>query len=134
MNLSKIFSFVELLQSLSDSNTTTDPQGYCKNSKHTTYMEMKCQASCGLCLKLNLCIDQTNKCSYWAKQGYCDGGKYAEYMTTNCELSCGLCGGKPCSDEQEECALWEYAGECDTNADFMRDNCRNTCGLCNDRD
>ncbi|XP_029649777.2 putative tyrosinase-like protein tyr-3 [Octopus sinensis] len=81
------------------------------------YMYYHCKKSCQLCdspppnpeVKEN-CLDQHEKCPYWADNGKC--GKNPKYMYTTCKKSCKVCDTplpnpeviEPCIDENTQCA------------------------------
>uniref|UniRef100_A0A0L8HE40 ShKT domain-containing protein n=1 Tax=Octopus bimaculoides TaxID=37653 RepID=A0A0L8HE40_OCTBM len=82
------------------------------------------------------CLDQNEKCSYWAFIGEC--AKNPIYMHSNCKKSCWLCGStnsdlvgfEHCLDQNEKCSHWANNGECDKNPIYMHSYCKNSCQLC----
>lgn len=71
------------------------------------------------------CVDQNQKCDYWARKGECNINPL--YMLFSCPVSCKVCSG--CRNLATDQYCVAYAGFCNTNLGVLR-NCMKTC-VCN---
>ncbi|PFX22636.1 zinc metalloproteinase nas-4-like [Stylophora pistillata] len=67
-------------------------EGYCTDSRYSTYMNKDCQTSCKReCQKPPICKDEHKYCAGWMREpgDYCR--KFEPYMKIYCKKSCGKC-------------------------------------------
>jgi len=73
-----------------------------------------------------VCIDDRQRCDYWAKMGECEKNK--KWMEYFCAASCKTCG--ECSDQNRKCFAWALRGECINNPSYMHRYCACSCLKC----
>ncbi|PAV58542.1 hypothetical protein WR25_01326 [Diploscapter pachys] len=130
--------------------TNQAARGDCKYNK--AYMNLYCEASCGICKpNYNLvddCTDRFSRCKSSKEQGYCEQYKY--WMDENCRRSCNRCENTraqecsaegfsattrapfrchdtlrdKCYNEHPCCQYWSQLGECQRNTVWMSCYCK----------